>query len=106
MKQVLRIPSSFELHGMTYNIKMLDNLAAEDDRAGEIAYRYNEIRIQNVMKGVSIDENRQGQVFCHELVHAILDEMQSKLRSDETFVDLFGSLLHQALITCAYSFKK
>ena len=39
------------------------------------------------------------QVFCHELVHAVLDEMKHKISYDEKFVDNFGSLLHQALQT-------
>lgn len=37
------------------------------------------------------------QVFCHELVHAVLDEMRHKISYDEKFVDNFGSLLQQAL---------
>jgi hypothetical protein len=37
------------------------------------------------------------QVFCHELVHAVLDEMKHKISYDEKFVDNFGSLLQQAL---------
>lgn len=37
------------------------------------------------------------QVFCHELVHAILHKMaEYELNDNEKFVDMFGSLLHQA----------
>lgn len=39
-----------------------------------------------------------GQVFCHELVHAMLDEInEHKLSQNEKFVDNFASVLHQAL---------
>jgi hypothetical protein len=37
--------------------------------------------------------------FTHELTHAILDMMNSKLSYDETFVDNFGGLLSQAMDT-------
>lgn len=39
-----------------------------------------------------------GQVFCHELVHAMLDEInEHKLSRNERFVDSLASVLHQAL---------
>lgn len=37
--------------------------------------------------------------FTHELLHAILDMMNSPLSYDEAFVDNFGGLLAQALST-------
>jgi hypothetical protein len=37
--------------------------------------------------------------FTHELMHAILDMMNSPLSYDEAFVDNFGGLLAQALST-------
>lgn len=52
-----------------------------------------------IVRGDLPDVEKQ-QVFCHELVHAILHKMnEHKLNDNEKFVDLFGSLLHQAWVT-------
>lgn len=47
----------------------------------------------------SVPDERKGQVFCHELVHAILDAMNDPKSKNEVFVDNFASLLHQAWST-------
>lgn len=101
-KRTLPIPTSLELHGITYRTRMKDDLATERDNLGEASYRMNEIVLQSVIPGAPMTIDRQGQVFCHELTHHILREMHNKLRDDEGFVDLFSSLLHQALITAEY----
>lgn len=102
MKRILPIPTSLELHGITYLIRFQDDLVAKNDNLGEASYRMNEIVLQSVIPGAPMTSDRQGQVFCHELTHHILREMRSKLRDDESFVDLFASLLHQAFVTAEY----
>jgi len=102
VKRVLQIPDQLELHGITYKVKMLDDLVARNDNLGEASYRLNEILIQTIVPGAPMTQDRQGQVFCHELVHHILREMNDAKRDDEAFVDLFAALLHQALVTAEY----
>jgi hypothetical protein len=99
---IFNIPISFELYGIKYNVKFVDNLISEGDRTGETSYRFDEIRIQNILKGFETKPDRQEQIFFHELTHVILYAMQNKLRSDEVFVDVFASLLHQALTTMEF----
>ena len=65
---------------------------------GEAAYKVCEIRVQRI----GVAPQRQAQVFLHELVHCILYEMVSDLRTNEVFVDTFSSLLHQALTSAEY----
>ena len=43
-----------------------------------------------------------GHSFYHELVHAILSAMGHPLNSDESIVDNFSGLLHQALSSAKY----
>jgi len=100
--RTLLIPTSLELHGITYRTVMKNDLVISSDNMGEASYRMNEIILQAIIPGAPMTEDRQGQVFCHELTHHILREMHNKLRDDEGFVDLFSSLLHQALITAEY----
>lgn len=40
--------------------------------------------------------------FYHELVHAILFEVDESLYTNETFINAFSGLLHQALSTAEY----
>lgn len=39
------------------------------------------------------------QVFCHELMHCLLDSFNHKLSRNEEFVDTLGTVLAQALAT-------
>jgi len=101
-KRVLPIPTSFELHGITYRVRLMPDLIASSDNMGEASFRLNEIWLQTVMPGVPLSVDKQGQVFCHELLHHVLREAQSDLKDNEAFVDLVASLLHQALVTAKY----
>jgi hypothetical protein len=98
----MKLPTHFKLHGITYTVRIDDNLITNNDNLGEAGYRRSEIVLQKVLPGVSITEGRQEQVFYHELVHLILHEMHDKNRDDEPFVGVFASLLHQAMITMEY----
>jgi len=101
MKQKFRIPDSFQLHGITFAVRYDSNLCRDTDHTGEARYRTAEI-VLNAPNTNWPPQNLLDQTFCHELVHMILNEMQSKLHSDESHVDLFASLLHQFLITAEY----
>ena len=90
------IPSSFRLAGHTVTVKMIAEKDWADD---EVAGYWNS---QNLTISVPdwFSESRVQQIFCHELVHAILHTMdERKLNDNEKFVDVFGSLLHQVWTT-------
>jgi Zn-dependent peptidase ImmA (M78 family) len=56
---------------------------------------------QTISVVAGLEDQATQQVFCHELVHAILHNMcEIELNGNEKFVDLFGSLLHQAWTSC------
>lgn len=102
MGKTIPIPNRFDLHGITYRVIHEPDLIANNDNLGEAGYRRGEIRLQALLPGSWIQADRQGQVFCHELVHVILHQMHDERRDDEKFVDLFASLLHQALSSAEY----
>lgn len=98
----IQIPKSFKLHGITYRVVIKDDHSSRTDNLGTASYRFDDITLQSVVPGAPMSSERQAQVFFHELVHHILREMGSKKRDDEHFVDLFASLLHQALSSASY----
>jgi len=102
----MKIPSSFQLMGQTITVEFDPNLIFEDDARGIAKFRQNKIIL------VSKDNEKRPatqieQAFCHELVHWILEKMnEMKLCDDEKFVEVFGSLLHQALSTGTFKDSK
>jgi predicted SprT family Zn-dependent metalloprotease len=103
VKRLLEIPESFDLHGITYKVLFDNDLTRRSDDIGQAAYRLDKVILQAVIPGAHVQQERQGQVFLHELVHLILHEMHNyKLRDNETFVDLFASLLHQAIVSTKF----
>jgi predicted SprT family Zn-dependent metalloprotease len=91
------IPTHFCLHGLKYSVVYKKDLVTDNNALGEASYRRQEIFLQELLPGVALTEQRQEQVFYHELTHHILHHMSHKLRDDEGFVELFSSLLHQAM---------
>jgi predicted SprT family Zn-dependent metalloprotease len=65
---------------------------------GYIEYTPQIIHVHTVRKnGNPISEDKQLEIFWHELTHAILYEMGNKLHRSEAFVTEFSKLLHQAI---------
>jgi hypothetical protein len=98
----LRIPQSFMLHGQKISVIYEPPLVYKNGNRGEARFSTNQIALQNNSDGNPIPQSSIEQTFCHEMVHYILNEMGNKLKDDERFVDLFASLLHQALVTMEY----
>ena len=86
------IPKSFRLMGHTITVKIVSEKDwADDDTVGFWNSQNGTI---SVLAGIG--DQRTQQIFCHELVHAILHNMgETDLNENEKFVDVFGSLLHQ-----------
>ena len=102
MKNKLPIPKQFELHGQTVKVGYDDAMVGDRGSVGESKYKENKILLQPNVSGHACSQEYIEQTFCHELVHYILLHMNSDKNSDEAFVDTFGHLLHQALVTAEY----
>lgn len=98
------IPTSFNLHGHTITVEMSDELTDKEDARGLASYRLGKITIQRFNdKFYNRPDSQIEQTFYHELVHFILNEMGEKeLQGNEKFVDIFSSLLHQAIVTMKF----
>lgn len=91
------IPKTFKLLGFTVNVRIVPRKEWVDDET--VGFWNAETQSIVVVDGLSDQASQQ--VFCHELVHAILHNMgEVELNANEKFVDIFGSLLHQAWTTC------
>ena len=94
------IPDGFELMGRKWLVLRENSIAQRMGRVGECDHTLGCIRLQDESATCELPESFKEQVFYHELVHAILGTMYEKeLCDNEKFVDLFASLLQQALDT-------
>ena len=90
----LGVPRRLQLHGHEITVRILPLSKWPHTKSAVGMYDPTLHRID--IRGDQPDTAVQ-QTFCHELVHALLDEMNHKLSHDEVFVDTLGSLLQQAL---------
>ena len=94
----MRIPKSFNLAGLTINVKFDDKLLHVDDNLGQARYRENLVLLQKRSKDNPILKENQEQHFLHEKIHWILNIMnEHDLRNNEKFVDTFAHLLYQSI---------
>ena len=101
----MQIPESFQLHGQIINVEYVADLLNKSNSWGECRLRENAIKFQASTESVTLPTTMIEQTFCHELMHYMLEHAESKLSSDEKFVNLMGNLLHQALSTMTYPKK-
>jgi hypothetical protein len=90
----LAIPRQFHLHGHRITVRIVPLAKWRHPKVAVGMWDPTDhiIDLRN-----DLGDTELQQVFCHELVHAVLDEMKHKISYDEKFVDNFGSLLQQAL---------
>jgi hypothetical protein len=96
----MKIPSRFNLFGHTIQVTWHDDLFIRSSNVGEAHYGFNEIKL-DTMDGKP--ESYKSQVFAHELLHIIFNQMgECDLRDNEKFIDIFSSLLVQAIDSMEY----
>lgn len=84
------LDATFSLAGCEWRVKNSPDIS-------EMGYCNPSQQLIMIQAGMS--EQTYAATFYHELVHAILFTM-GKLDHNEEFVDAFGALLHQYVITC------
>ena len=99
----MRIPESFNLVGFKIKVIAEKQLLHDSSMHGLAVYRDKIIYLQTNTDGVPVSKASIEQTFLHELTHHILDRMgENDLCMNEKFVDVFSSLLHQAITTMKY----
>ena len=106
----MKIPNSFQLLGQRITVVVDPSCFTEKDSAyGYASYRTNQIQLRPSTETHPLNQEQLEQTFCHELMHFILyhagaaySGKHDYMHQDEGFVDLCGSLLHQAITTMEY----
>ena len=94
------IPQKFKLFGRTINVMYDKSILQKDDHIGQACYKEDKIKILPNTESYKMKNYQIEQIFMHELIHFILEAMnENELRINEKFVDIFASLLHQAINT-------
>jgi hypothetical protein len=92
-----KVPCAFSLGGSRITVEEKEQV--DNDPSCDGLAIYGKLLVQ-LRSGLSGDY--RDYVFLHEMVHHILNQMQSK-KNEEVFVCQFATFLHQALKTMEYS---
>ena len=91
-----------KLHVGTKSYKVVKVHSLKSYRSGEVEYRAALIKIAQYLKltdtvKLRVGKREQWETFWHEVVHAILRDMQRHDLNNERFVNAFSRRLYQAL---------
>ncbi len=92
------IPYRVRVGDKMYSIDVVRSMQRKREM-GRVAYEAGNIQIGEFsnVTGRKYSTIRMSETFWHELVHAILYEMDSQLHKDEKFVDAFAKHLARAI---------
>ena len=107
----MKIPNKFKLFGQTIKVVCDHSFFTEKDGyCGFASYRANQIQLLPSTPTRPLTDEQISQTFCHELMHFIIYHAEAScsgkadfMHQDEGFIDLCGSLLHQALTTMEFA---
>lgn len=106
MAEHIDIPLSFKLGNKKYKVDEVDSLKSAGGRSlmGQVNYEKRTVTVatHNARTKRKYDKGEVANSFLHELTHAILQDMGSKLEGDECFVTNFADRLQEALETFKY----
>lgn len=89
----------FKIGGKTYSVKQVKSLNGENG-LGQTESPLLKIKIAKEWQNKKVPEESKEQTLIHEVVHAVLDELQQyDLSQDECFVQSFSLLLNEFLTT-------
>lgn len=97
----MKIPKRFQLGGQTIKVELHQTLAVDEGLLGYFKMGVCEIGLQIPAKGI-LTKEMAGEVFLHEMVHAIFNKTISDEANTEEAVAGFAAFLHQALTTMEY----
>jgi hypothetical protein len=97
----MHIPKSFKLSNIPYQVKLTEHIRGPRGVIGRVDYVARNIKIAtvNYWTGKPLPTEEMSDTFWHEVTHAILNDMNSPLCSDETFVTAFANRLNEVVLT-------
>lgn len=106
----MKIPKSFKLLGHTITVSYEPAAFYEKNRYGACSFESKWIKLCPVSPAMPVTQSSLEHTFLHELNHMILYHCHGleKVKGDtplyenESFVDFYAGLLHQALTSFEY----
>src|SRR6185312_11163285 len=95
MRSAAMIPAAIQLLGHTWTVVLHDGYAIAPD--GDECKGYCDFERQEIHLNATMPESLLWHTFFHELTHAVLYYMGTKLCANEAFVDMVAGLYAQAL---------
>lgn len=97
-KRAPPIPARIRVGERLYSVDVVKSMQRKHDM-GRVTYGTGNIQIGQFsnVTGRKYSDVQMSETFWHELVHAILYEMESQLHKDEKFVDAFAMHLSRAI---------
>ena len=106
MAEHIDIPLAFKVGGKRYKVIEADSLKSAGGRSlmGQLERHKQLVTVatHNARTNRKYDKGEIANSFLHEMVHAILFDMDHKLATDECFVTNFADRLQEALETFKY----
>jgi hypothetical protein len=106
MAEHIDIPLAFKVGGKRYKVIEVASMKTPRGRSlmGQVDYekRTVTVALHNAATMRKYDKGEIANSFLHEMTHAILKDMGSKLEGDEGFVTNFADRLQEALETFKY----
>lgn len=97
----MKIPTSVRVGHANYDVEVTDNLPAKVRGRVLLSSRVIQVKRRNTRWRERTPEEL-GEIFWHELTHAILAEMGHPLHKNEAFVDKFSKLLSKAINSAGF----
>lgn len=97
----MRIPKQLRVGRKVYTIERVPMLR-NGNVTGLVYYGQQTIKIARGSNHWQYTPTQQFNTFWHELTHAILKDMGSKLEADERFVTAFADRLTKAITTAKF----
>lgn len=95
----MKIPKELYIAGQKITIEVDDTLSYDNELAAT-SNSDNKIKLCEIFKGDLLPDDTIEQSLWHEITHQILYKMNEfELSGNETFVQTFSLLLHQAIKT-------
>lgn len=91
----MQLPKTIKVSRTTYSVQQPKSLPRM--ALGHIDYESRTIRIAKQAHNKAVGKHERSDTFWHELTHAILHDMDSRLVNDEKFVTRFAYRLNNAI---------
>ena len=99
----MKIPTSVKVGKTKYTVKVIKKMHAPA-AVGGVWYKEKviEVATHSNIRNQRFKREEISDTFWHELTHAILKDMGSKLEADEKFVTAFSERLNNAILSARF----